>query len=445
MYSEPRRRYAATADSIKILLVEDNPADADLLEEILAESDETQWSLVHVDKLKDALKFMSEAPFDVVLLDLSLPDKQGLPTVTQTHEAAPDLPIVVLTGLNDKVLALEALRQGAQDYLVKGKIDSNLLLRAIRHAIERSQTLKSLRQSEEQLQRLNAELERRVEEQTDELRQTNQFLRREIAERQRLEEELRHALAKEKELSDLKSRIISVVSHEYRTPLATILSSTELLEHYSHTWPEEKKQRHFQRIQNSVHHLTRLVSDVLVYSKAEAGKLEFNPVWLDVVEFCRELMEELQLSAQQKHRISFTCLGPYREACLDETLLRQILSNLLSNALKYSPDGGKIYFELVFAQDTVRFRIQDEGIGIPLNDQAQLFEVFYRSSNVGTICGTGLGLAIVKRCVDVHKGQIAVESEVGLGTTFLVTLPLKHEALKDALVEMNAASDAKSF
>ncbi|MEW6498463.1 MAG: response regulator, partial [Cyanobacteriota bacterium] len=103
---------------IKILLVEDNPADADLLQEILAESDETQWSLVHVEKLKEALKFISEEPFDVVLLDLSLPDKQGLPTVAQTHESAPDLPIVVLTGLNDRVTALESLRQGAQDYLV---------------------------------------------------------------------------------------------------------------------------------------------------------------------------------------------------------------------------------------------------------------------------------------------------------------------------------------
>ncbi len=414
MYSAP----------IKILLVEDNPADADLLQEILAEADETEWSLVHVEKLKDALKFISEDDFDIVLLDLSLPDKQGLPTVAQTHEAAPDLPIVVLTGLNDKVIALEALREGAQDYLVKGKIESDLLLRAIRHAIERSQTLKKLRQSEEQLQRLNAELECRVEEQTDELRQKNQYLQSEIAERQRLEEELRNALAKEKELSELKSRIISVVSHEYRTPLATILSSTELLEHYSHAWVEEKKQRHFHRIQNSVHHLTRLVSDVLLFSKAEAGKLEFKPVPLNLVEFCSDLVEELQLSAEANHRISFTCLGSYREACVDEKLLRQILSNLLSNAIKYSPEGGKIQFDLIFEQDTVTFHLQDEGIGIPLKDQAQLFDAFFRSSNVETISGTGLGLAIVKRCVDIHKGQITVESEVGVGTTFRVILPL---------------------
>lgn len=416
MYSAP----------LKILLVEDNPADADLLQEILNEADETQWSLVHVERLSEALHTLNENYFDVILLDLSLPDKQGLGTIAQTHEAAPDLPIVVLTGLNDKAIALEALRQGAQDYLVKGKIDSDLLVRAIRHAIERAQTLKRLRQSEEQLQRLNEDLEQRVEEQTDELRQKNQYLQREIAERQRLEEELRHALAKEKELSDLKSNIISVVSHEYRTPLATILSSAELLENYSHKWTEDKKQRHFQRIQSSVHHLTQLVSDVLVLSKAEAGKLEFNPVSLDLVAFCRELVEELQLTVRTEHNISFMCLDSGIEACLDEKLLRQFLSNLISNAIKYSPEGGNIQFELFGEQDAVTFRIRDQGIGIPLKDQAQLFEAFHRSSNVGTISGTGLGLAIVKRCVELHGGQIAVESEVGVGTTFTITLPLRR-------------------
>ncbi len=411
---------------LKILLVEDNPADADLLQEFLDESDETQWSLVHVERLKEALQVLSEDQFDAILLDLSLPDKQGLSTITQTHEAAPDLPIVVLTGLNDRVIALEAVRQGAQDYLVKGKIDSNLLVRAIHHAIERTQTLKKLRHSEEQLQRLNEELERRVEEQTDELRQKNYFLQCEIIERQRLEEELRNALMKEKELSDLKSNIISVVSHEYRTPLATILSSSELLEHYSHKWSEDKRQLHFHRIQSSVHHLTQLVSDVLTISKAEVGKLEFCPSPLDLVTLCQELLEELQPTLKNQHSITFNTQGVCRSACFDEKLLRQVLTNLLSNAIKYSPEGGDIQLNLVWQQDSVTLYIQDGGIGIPKEDQSQLFDAFYRSSNVGTIAGTGLGLAIVKRCVDLHGGEIAVKSEVGVGTTFTITLPLNN-------------------
>lgn len=408
---------------LKLLLVEDNPADADLLQEILDEANETEWSLVHVETHKEALKCLSETQFDVVLLDLSLPDKQGLDTVGKTYQAAPDLPIVVLTGLNDKVIALEALREGAQDYLVKGKIDSNLLVRAIHHAIERAQTLKRLRQSEEQLQRLNEELERRVEEQTEELRHKNQYLQSEITERQRLEEELRHSLAKEKELSDLKSNIISVVSHEYRTPLTSILTSAELLEHYGCRWSEEKRQRHLERIQISVKHLTQLVSDVLLISKAEAGKLEFNPAPLDLAAFCSELVEELQLPTTE-HNINFNSCGLCQDASLDEKLLRQFLSNLLSNAIKYSPEGGNIQFDLICRDDTAIFRIQDRGIGIPPEDQAQLFEPFHRSRNVGTISGTGLGLAIVKKCVEHHGGQIAVESEVGVGTTFTIRLPL---------------------
>ncbi len=423
--------------TIKILLVEDNPADADLLNEFLEEADETQWSLVHVEKLKEALQTLRENHFDVILLDLSLPDKQGLATVVQTHETAPDLPIVVLTGLNDRVTALEAVRQGAQDYLVKGKIDSNLLVRAIGYAIERSNTLKQLRQSEEQLQRLNEELERRVEEQTEELRDKNRCLQSEITERQRLEEELRNALMKEKELSDLKSNIISVVSHEYRTPLATILSSTELLENYSHKWDQEKSQRHFKRIENSVHHLTQLVNDVLIISKAEAGKLDFNPVPLELVEFCYQLVEELQLTASTQHNISFLCQTASIKACLDEKLLRQFLTNLLSNAIKYSPNGGDVQLELECKADVAIFRIRDQGIGIPLKDQNQLFEAFHRSSNVGTISGTGLGLAIVKKCIDIHNGQIAVESEVGTGTTFIITIPLICQ-VTEQLTESNA-------
>jgi signal transduction histidine kinase len=411
-------------ETIQILLVEDNPDDAELLQEIIAEADNTPCSLFHVERLKDALICLSKNPFDVILLDLSLPDKQGLETVAQTYSTAPDLPIVVLTGLNDQVMALEALRQGAQDYLVKGKIDSNLLFRAIHHAIERAHTLKRLRQSEEQLQRLNEDLESRVAEQTNQLRQKNQFLQAEISHRQQLEEELRQALVKEKELSSLKSNIISVVSHEYRTPLSTILSSTELLEYYGDKWTKEKKQLHFQRIQSAVHHLTRLVNDVLVLNKTETGTLPFKPFPLDLLVLCRKLVAELELTINTQHQILFKSQGLSRLACLDEQLLRQLLTNLLSNAIKYSSPEDEIKFEVIWEQDTVTFKVCDRGIGIAKDEQTQLFDAFYRGSNVGIISGTGLGLAIVKKCVDLHNGQITVASNHEIGTIFTVTLPL---------------------
>ena len=245
-----------------------------------------------------------------------------------------------------------------------------------------------------------------------------------ITQRKQTQAELLKALEKERELNELKSRIVTVVSHEYRTPLTTILSSAELLEHYGSKWTQEKKLLHLRRIQSTVHHLTQLVSDVLFLDKTEAGKVEFNPTFLEVLTFCGEIVEEIQLTIGSKHKLIFTSQGECRLAYLDEKLLRQILTNLLSNAIKYCPESGTVHFALSCEPDKVVFRIQDEGIGIPKEDQQRLFESFQRASNVGTIPGTGLGLAIVKKCVGLHQGQITVESEVGVGTTFSVTLPL---------------------
>ena len=241
-----------------------------------------------------------------------------------------------------------------------------------------------------------------------------------ITKRKRAEEDIRKALEKEKELGELKSRFVTMASHEFRTPLATILSSTDILERYSHKLTEEKKLNHLQRIQLTVKHMTGLLNDVLLIGKAEAGKLEFQPQQLNLVQFCRDLVEEIQLTANQ-HIIAFCTQEQSTNAYLDEKLLRHILCNLLSNAIKYSPQGGTVHFDLVCKQGKAIFQVRDEGIGIPEADQAQLFNSFYRASNVGTISGTGLGLAIVKKFVDLHGGQIAVESQVGVGTTFTVT------------------------
>ncbi|HCF27100.1 MAG TPA: histidine kinase [Cyanobacteria bacterium UBA11049] len=252
---------------------------------------------------------------------------------------------------------------------------------------------------------------------------------RDITERKRAEADIRNALEKEKELNELKSRFVSMASHEFRTPLTTILSSAELLQDYSDRWDEEKKLKHFLRIQTAVTHMTGLLNDVLLIGKAEAGKLEFKPTPLNLVSFCRELTEEMQLAAEN-HTIVFCTRGDCTPTCMDEKLLRQILSNLLSNAIKYSPSGGTVKLELIGEQKTVMFHIQDRGIGIPQADLTQLFDSFHRASNVGTISGTGLGLAIVKKAVDLHNGQIFVKSEVGVGTTFTIKLPLHPEGLE---------------
>jgi PAS domain S-box-containing protein len=248
---------------------------------------------------------------------------------------------------------------------------------------------------------------------------------RDITKRKQAEEELRKTLEKEKELNELKSRFVSMTSHEFRTPLTTILSSSELLEFNRYRWTEEKQLTHLHRIQNAVHHLTQLLNDVLTLSRAEAGKLEFKPSPIDLVPFCRELVEELQPSGVPTHEITFTHEGnDATVTVLDQRLLRHILGNLVSNAIKYSPEGSTVEFSLTQRSDRVLFKIKDYGIGIPAEDQPRLFESFHRAENVGTIQGTGLGLAIVKQCVDLHGGEMTVESVVGKGTTFVVSLPL---------------------
>lgn len=238
-------------------------------------------------------------------------------------------------------------------------------------------------------------------------------------------------LEKEKDLRNLKSKFISMTSHEFRTPLAVIGSSTELLQHYGEKLDTQKKLKHFGRIQSSINHMTSLLEDVLTISKVEAEKIEFNPVTIDLIEFCQNLVEELQQS-QTEYQILLTIDGwsdgnqqksfPTK---LDPKLLRQILNNLLTNAIKYSPIGSNVYFDLKCQQDYVCFRVRDEGIGIPAEDLNKIFTPFHRAINVGNISGTGLGLAIVQKYVELHQGKITVESEVEVGTTFTITIPVK--------------------
>ncbi len=253
-----------------------------------------------------------------------------------------------------------------------------------------------------------------------------QSVGRDITQSKQAEVEVCKALAKERELSELRSNFVSLVSHEYRTPLTLIQSSAELLEHYNHLFSEEKRQTHLQRIQNAVRRMTLLLEDVLLIGTADAGKLKFEPGPVDLVTFSKEIVETLQISALQSQIITKVKICDCTEAYLDEKLLGHIFMNLFSNAIKYSPQGSTVQFDLICNQESAVFRIQDSGIGIPQQDLPQLFESFGRASNVGTIPGTGLGLAIVKKCVDLHGGKITVESEVGVGTTFTVTLPLNN-------------------
>jgi PAS domain S-box-containing protein len=249
-------------------------------------------------------------------------------------------------------------------------------------------------------------------------------IQRDITHRKQLEAELLNTLEKEKELSELKSRFVSMTSHEFRTPLSTILSASELLEYYGNQWTEEERLEQLHLIQQAVQHMTQLLEDILIIGRAEANRLEFQPGLVEMTHFCRTLVAQVQVSIGKQHILSYTSHCPLLTAQMDEKLLRQILTNLLSNAVKYSPPHSTIQFELSCDNRMVILQVQDQGIGIPPEDLPRLFDSFHRAKNVGTIPGTGLGLAIVKHCVDVHGGSITVDSKVGEGTRFRVALPM---------------------
>jgi signal transduction histidine kinase len=248
-----------------------------------------------------------------------------------------------------------------------------------------------------------------------------------ITARKQAEEEIRAALEKQKELNYLKSRFVSMTSHEFRTPLATILSSAELLKYYGEKLPREERAELVDAVENAVRRMTRMMDDVLVIGKAEADRLECNPAPLDVRDFCTKVIQETiraeAAEGRRGDRIVFDMPADGVHASLDEKLARFILGNLLSNGLKYSPDGGSVTLEVRAEPAQLRFTVTDGGIGIPEEDLPHLFEPFHRAKNVGTLPGTGLGLAIVKKAVDLHRGSIEVSSAPGTGSRFVVTLP----------------------
>lgn len=232
--------------------------------------------------------------------------------------------------------------------------------------------------------------------------------------------ETQQALAKEKELNRLKSSFISMASHQFRTPLTTIVVSAEILEGINSIALENRQS--FVKIKESVQHLERLISDILLISSIEVGKVKFAASLLDVSQFIQEVLSELKVIYGEQ-RIEVPNTGEVNWLLVDKKLLGKILINLIDNAIKYSPKSPTVQLKFGGFEGKVVFQVQDRGIGIPPEDKPHIFECFHRGSNVGKISGMGLGLAIVKHCVDLHGGEIAVDSVLGLGTTFTVTLP----------------------
>jgi signal transduction histidine kinase len=246
-----------------------------------------------------------------------------------------------------------------------------------------------------------------------------------IDDRKRAEAELLTAMQREKELSEMKSKFVSTASHEFRTPLATMLSSAELLEHYSESLGAEEKRNLLHTIQTSAKRMSEMIDDVLTLGRAESGVLKLNLGPTNLRELCNGVVAEFRIAQGKHHVITLDDRFDRLEALMDERLLRHILNNLLSNAVKYSPQGSEVTFSLERRDENAAIEIQDRGIGIPAEDQPRMFESFQRASNVENRPGTGLGLAIVKKAVELHGGEISLKSALGAGTRFIVVLPLR--------------------
>ena len=241
--------------------------------------------------------------------------------------------------------------------------------------------------------------------------------------RRQKSDEIHRLLLQEKELSDLKIQLFSMISHEFRTPLTVILSASQLLENGLKD-ADQSSRKNLYRIQSSVKLMNQFLTDILILTRAESGNLSCRLEPLDIEAFCLNLVEDFQFINKNNTPIKFVSQGLMSRPYLDEKLLYSILSNLLLNAIKYSPTGAGISLILWKDSDRIVFQVRDHGIGIAEEDRGKIYEPFYRGQNVENIIGTGLGLAVVKKCVELHRGEIALDSQVDKGTSFTVKLPI---------------------
>jgi signal transduction histidine kinase len=350
-----------------VLLVEDNPGDARLLREMLNDQGAHDANVMHVECMSDAEKHLAKHAVDIILLDPGLPDAQGLESVRRAHAAAPSVTLVVLTGLDDESLAAQAMQEGAQDYLIKGQIETRALLRALRYAIER------------------------------------------------------------KRLDRLKDEFVSTVSHELRTPLTSIAGSLGLLVGQWGGKLPEAAARLLVIAHNNSQRLVRLINDILDIEKMESGEVTFDMKRVEVCPLVEQTIEANRGFAEGydvRVRLDPECKAVDVRA--DHDRLAQVVTNLISNAIKFSPPGEEVVVGVETRGKIVRISVRDHGRGVPAEFRPRIFEKFAQAdaTDARQKGGTGLGLSIVKRIVDRLGGEVGFADAPGGGTVFYVDLPV---------------------
>ncbi len=373
------------------MVVDDTPANLVLMNDLLQE----RYTVKVASSGARALKIANgdRAP-DLILLDIMMPDMDGYEVCRQlkANPKTSGIPIIFLTALTEERDEQLGLELGAVDYITKPIGPAIVLARV--------QTHLSLKQARDSLEQRNREDKLRFEV----------------------------AMAQQLELNNLKSTFLSMTTHEFRTPLTSILSAQVLLRHYGERLSQQERDDALENIDGAVHRMTTMLDQVLTIGRADANLLEFRPQTIDLALLCHRLREEalaghLVPGDDPGERLAMALDLAQTQVHADEKLLRHILGNLLSNAIKYTPSAATATFRVSKEGNELVFEVQDQGIGIPPDDLPRLFGNFHRAGNVGDIPGTGLGLTIVKRAVESHGGSIAVHSDVGVGTRFTIRIP----------------------
>lgn len=400
-----------------ILIVEDDPVTSKLIERLLYS---LKYKVSGVCTTgEETLEIIEESNSDLVLMDIGLAgEMDGIKTADLIIEKY-NIPVIYATGASDADTIQRAIESSTFGYILK-PVGKAQLYTMVELTMQRFTLETKLKEREKELKILNENLEEKVAERTLSLEENNKKLESEIERRKAVETDLKESLAKEKELNELKSRIVTIISHELKTPLTSILSSTELINfHADNKSPSEKIMKHTGKIQKAVRNLTEMVNDTLFMSRAEADKVELQLKPVDIKSFVNEIIES-QKSGTEKERVfdvSYEDTMP-EKLMLDYSLTKNILNNLVSNALKYSEPHTPVHLNFDYNNGKLYASVKDEGMGIPKSDLKHLFEMFHRASNVENIEGSGVGLAIVKRCLNYLNGEIAVDSKQGKGTTF---------------------------
>lgn len=386
--------------SIQVLCIEDSDADADLVSESLKNCSDPRYIIHRETRLVDAFEYLKTQKPDVVLLDLSLPDSYGFETVTNFLAQAPLLPMIVLTGANDKTLGIQSIKSGAQDYLVKGLTDGYLLSRIILYAIERKTNLLKLTESLEKERLAHDEAEKAIK---------------------------------------LRDEFLSIASHEFRAPLSVLKMQMQLL---IDTLQKEKNEFLLNMAKMAKRQITRfcsLVEKLFDYSQIQSGRLQLEYSTCDLNEIIKESVEllapelktagcEVTFNLEKSLQSNKPIKGEW-----DRLRLEQVFINLLSNAIKYAP-GKPLEISVSQDHEHVWILFKDNGPGIKTQDKDKMFQRFERLNQTNLVPGLGLGLYIIRQIVNAHGGSIEVESNLGVGTTFAIHLPIKPTKTAQQLI-----------